>query len=208
MEMNKSSKNMNPLQQAKQEYEQFKSAQSKLPAPEKARAVPAQPQHAEKLLLCATYQGFASQMICKISSEIVEITDVRKLAQQRVFITHGDGNETPDGYVFQKRKLELGAFTHCPHCDSTGLVHCSKCQSISCIGPDRQKHRCPACGYTARLEFNGISVDVAVSAERPRTAVNAPETSGRLRFEKALAEAQQRLLGHDKRLTLPKPGKF
>jgi len=170
MEMNKSGKNITPLQQAMQEFEEFKNGNT-LPAIATGHAAPPRvPQYADKMLRCATHLGLASQMILKLSPDHAEIVEVCKLTHK---LTSGMQHGVTDksNHVLRTHALVLGNFEGCPHCASTGIAYCSKCHTLSCLGPDTGNHCCPCCGYTAPLKFSGINVGLPEKNQKRENGV-------------------------------------
>jgi len=41
----------------------------------------------------------------------------------------------------------------CPYCNSRSFVHCGYCNKISCWDGNNSEFKCPACGYSGKIEF-------------------------------------------------------
>lgn len=181
------------LQLAMQEYAEFKNGKS-LPAPITERAALTRtPQHADRMLYCSAHQGFAAQMILKLSPGVAEITEVRKLAHVR---TQAVKNETAgeDAKILKTHALELGKFQECPHCGSSGIVNCSTCGALSCLGPDENRHHCPCCGRVAGTEISGISLGFAQQTAQATMKARRVENSQMLLSQSRKNQTKQLLL--------------
>lgn len=159
--MNRDSRKLKALQQALQEFEDFKKGNT-LPAIKTERAATVgTPPRADKMLYCATHPGFAGQMILKIEPGTAYITEICKLHHKRSFTAQRDSG--PDDAVLRTHKLNIDNYKGCPHCGSHGIVYCSSCNTLSCLGPDEQRHICPCCNRAAALNFSGINVGITAS---------------------------------------------
>jgi hypothetical protein len=166
MEITKYGPKGNALDRARAELDDFRRRQN---APAVAVTVskpPAPAYHEERLFRCATHTAMRSRLILKLTSGTAEIVAVRSAVPADYI---GEATAEPQEGVLSKRALALGLYRHCPHCASAGIVLCTRCGTLSCIGPDETTHHCPACRRIAPLTFGEIALGFVSPAARTYT---------------------------------------
>ncbi|MGG6351654.1 TerY-C metal binding domain-containing protein [Pseudomonas putida] len=155
------------LEKARQELAAFNR---KMATPEPASAsVLRRPQqaHGERILYCAKVPGSSATLILKLVEKGAEITDVivrHKAPVERPARAAGAREES------DLRKLLLGKYQGCPHCDNETIVLCGACFCLSCIADDAERMTCPVCGDGGRIVCTGINLECARQKPAPQAS--------------------------------------
>ncbi|MGH8330830.1 MAG: TerY-C metal binding domain-containing protein [Pseudomonas fluorescens] len=119
-----------------------------------------EPSHGDRILYCSKVPQASAVLVLKLQKKDAEITDViarRKAAPP----AQGDAQAVRND--LDTRKLLLGNYQGCPHCDNADLVRCGGCGNLSCHASIATTMTCPVCAHQGRVVCSGINLEFSRS---------------------------------------------
>lgn len=151
-------KSLSLLEKARQELAAFNRKGVAVPqAPStNAGVTSSEPSHGDRILYCSKVPQASAVLILKLHEAGAEITD---MIARRKAPAPAPGSAQAVRKDLDTRKLLLGNYQGCPHCDNTGLARCGTCGNLSCMADEADTLFCPVCSHTGRIVRTGINLE-------------------------------------------------
>lgn len=158
------------LAQAKKEFQEFKeNRQALAPITALKRFLCGETVSPPEILLYCTHRvGERSRLTVAVTPGQIEILGAAITA--RAPSSPHNAQSASEHRQTATRPLEIGrTYKGCAHCGNSSLLHCQRCQTLSCWNGKTDEHCCPVCGNQSAIGGHGIEIGLETpEMDRPK----------------------------------------